>query len=44
MSNLITYIESGVKIFFCRKHLRRIAMLSLKNEINYNLRIIAMIK
>lgn len=43
MTNLLPYIENGFKIFFNRSHLRKIAMLRLKNEINYNLRIIDMI-
>jgi hypothetical protein len=43
MTNLLPYIESGFKIFFNRRHLRKIAVLRLKNEINYNLRIIDMI-
>ena len=43
MTNLLPYIENGFKIFFYRRHLRKIATLRLKNEINYNLRILDMI-
>jgi hypothetical protein len=40
---MIPYIENSLKIFFNRRHLRKMATLRLKNEINYNLRIIDMI-
>ena len=43
MVNLLPYIENTFKIYFNRNHIRRIAILRLKNEINYNLRIIDMI-
>lgn len=43
MTYLLPYIENGFKIFFNRRHLRKMATLRLKNEINYNLRIIDMI-
>ncbi len=43
MTNLLPYIENGFKIIFNRRHLRKMASLRLKNEINYNLRIIDMI-
>jgi hypothetical protein len=43
MVNMIPYIENSLKIFFNRRHLRKMATLRLKNEINYNLRIIDMI-
>lgn len=43
MTNLLPYIENGFKIFFNSRHLRKMATLRLKNEINYNLRIIDMI-
>lgn len=44
MTNLLPYIENGFKIFFNRRHLRKISELRLKNEINYNLRIIDMVQ
>lgn len=43
MHNMLPYIENSLKIFFNRRHLRKIAILRLRNEINYNLRIIDMI-
>jgi hypothetical protein len=43
MTSLLPYIESGFKIYFNRRNLRMIATLRMKNEINYNLRIIDMI-
>ena len=43
MTNLLPYIENGFKIYFNRRHLRKMAALRLKNEINYNFRIIDMI-
>ena len=43
MVNLLPYIENSFKIFFNRSHIRKMAILRLKNEINYNLRIIDMI-
>jgi hypothetical protein len=43
MTNLLPYIENGFRIFFNRRHLRKMATLRLKNEIDYNLRIIDMI-
>ncbi len=43
MTSLLPYIENGIKIYFNRKNLRMIATLRMKNEINYNLRIIDMI-
>ena len=43
MTSLLPYIENGMKIYFNRKNLRMIATLRMKNEINYNLRIIDMI-
>ena len=43
MINLLPYIENSFKIFFNRRHLRKMAALRLKNEINYNLRILDMI-
>jgi hypothetical protein len=43
MINLLPYVENGFKIYLNRNHLRRIAILRLKNEINYNLRVIDMI-
>jgi hypothetical protein len=43
MPNLLPYIENGFKIFLNRRHLRKMATLRLKNEINYNLRILDMI-
>lgn len=43
MTSLLPYIDNGIKIYFNRKNLRMIATLRMKNEINYNLRIIDMI-
>lgn len=43
MTSLLPYIESGFKIYFNRRNLRKVASLRLKNEINYNLRIIDML-
>ncbi len=43
MINMLPYIENSLKIFINRRHLRKMAILRLKNEINYNLRIIDMI-
>lgn len=43
MTSILPYIENGFKIYFNRKNLRMIATLRMKNEINYNLRIIDMI-
>lgn len=43
MTSLLPYIESGFKIYFNRRNLRMISTLRMKNEINYNLRIIDMI-
>jgi len=43
MTNLLPYVENGIQILFQRRHLRKMATLRLKNEINYNLRIIDMI-
>ncbi len=43
MTTLLPYIENGIKIYFNRKNIRMIATLRMKNEINYNLRIIDMI-
>ena len=35
MINLLPYIENGFKIFLNRRHLRKMASLRVKNEINY---------
>ena len=43
MTTLLPYIENGIKILFNRRNIRMIAKLRMKNEINYNLRIIDMI-
>jgi hypothetical protein len=44
MNDLIPYIQNSINIFFQRRHLKQISELRLKNEINYNLRIIDMIQ
>lgn len=43
MHNILPYLENGVSIFFQRRHLRKISYIRLKNEINFNLRIMDMI-